>query len=187
MAPSAIPPNGEDSHIGNVKYEDRLFINGEFVPSIRGKKFDIESPYLERKVASVYEALPEDVDRAVDAATAAFPSWSELGAFQRAGYLYKLADLLEKAGPELSQLEALSIGRPVALYSMWSTFVASIRVFLDPVGGADRHSGTHNWCSIFENVRWPRRRCRGWVFFEYPRTCQHPPSPAIRGLWRHRK
>ena len=62
---SANGANGKPEHI-----EDRLFINGEFVPSIAGKKFDIESPYSEQKFASVYEALPEDVDKAVAAAEA---------------------------------------------------------------------------------------------------------------------
>lgn len=108
---SANGANGRPEHI-----EDRLFINGEFVPSIAGKKFDVESPYTEEKFASVYEAMPEDVDKAVEAAEAAFPAWDEMGAFARAQYFYKLADLLEGAGDELSYLEANEIGRPVAQY-----------------------------------------------------------------------
>jgi aldehyde dehydrogenase (NAD+) len=112
MAPSAISEfNGS-----KTDFETRLFINGEFVPSIEGKRFDVYSPYTESKVGSVYEALPADVDKAVDAAEAAFPEWSEMGAFGRAPFFYKLADLLEKAGPELAHLEALCMGRPVSQY-----------------------------------------------------------------------
>ncbi|GAB7349464.1 hypothetical protein MBLNU459_g0177t1 [Dothideomycetes sp. NU459] len=120
MAPSAVPEETHGSN-GNKsgsfdKFETRLFINGEFVPSLEGKQFDVESPYTEEKVATVYEALPADVDAAVKAAEAAFPAWDEMGPFPRADLFYKLADLLERAGPELAHLEALCIGRPVSKY-----------------------------------------------------------------------
>ncbi|KAJ6065933.1 aldehyde dehydrogenase [Penicillium canescens] len=54
--------------------ENRLFINGEFVPSLSGKTFDIINPTTEEVIAAVYEADVGDVDRAVEAAKAAFPA-----------------------------------------------------------------------------------------------------------------
>lgn len=99
------------------KIETRLFINNEFVESIEGEKFDVFNPYNEEKVASVYEALSGDVDKAVDAAEVALPAWSELGAFARSAYYYKLADLLEAAGPELAELEAKETGKVASMYS----------------------------------------------------------------------
>lgn len=98
------------------KIETRLFINNEFVESISGKTFDVFNPYNEEKVASVYEALPEDVDKAVDAAEAALPAWEEMGATTRSTYYYKLADLLEAAGPELAELEAKETGKIASQY-----------------------------------------------------------------------
>lgn len=92
--------------------EERLFINGEFVPSLSGKKFDVYNPNNEKLAGSVYEAGAEDVDVAVDAAKAAFPAWSALAAAERAGYLNKLADAVEKHVEELSYLEAISMGKP---------------------------------------------------------------------------
>ena len=92
--------------------EDRLFINGEFVPSISGKKFDVYNPTTEKVSASVYEASVEDVDAAVSAAKAAFPAWSELDALQRGHYLNKWADALERALPEIAYLDAISMGKP---------------------------------------------------------------------------
>src|ERR1700753_2552080 len=94
------------------RIEDRLFINGEFVPSISGKKFDVYNPATEKLAASVYEAGPEDVDAAVKAAKAAFPAWSELPAQERAGYLHKFADALQKVLPQLSYLDAICMGKP---------------------------------------------------------------------------
>lgn len=92
--------------------EDRLFINGEFVLPSAGKKFDIYNPTTEKIAASVYEAGPEDVDRAVKAASAAFPAWSALSSADRASYLHKLADAIERNGKELSYLEAITMGKP---------------------------------------------------------------------------
>ncbi|OCK74766.1 aldehyde dehydrogenase [Lepidopterella palustris CBS 459.81] len=92
--------------------EDGLFINGEFVPSKSGKKFDIFNPATEKWSASVYEADVEDVDIAVQAAKDAFPAWSELNALQRGHYLERWAEALEKALPEISYLDAISMGKP---------------------------------------------------------------------------
>jgi aldehyde dehydrogenase (NAD+) len=92
--------------------EDRLFINGEFVPSKSGKKFDIVNPNNEKFAASVYEAGAEDVDEAVKAAQAAFPAWSALSAADRQGYIEKLADAIEQNLEEIGYLEAISMGKP---------------------------------------------------------------------------
>lgn len=92
--------------------EDRLFINGEFVPSKLGKKFDVFNPATEKLSASVYEADLEDVNIAVQAAKAAFPAWSNLNALQRGQYLERWANALEKALPEISYLDAISMGKP---------------------------------------------------------------------------
>lgn len=97
----------------NQPIEGRLFINGEFVESKAGKKFEVVNPATEKVAASVFEAGVEDVDAAVAAAKAAFPAWSELGAEARGAYLFKLADALEKRLPELSYLDAISMGKPV--------------------------------------------------------------------------
>lgn len=109
-------PVREEARSTIGKIETRLFINNEFVESIAGKTFDVFNPYNEEKVASVYEALPEDVDRAVDAAEAALPAWEEMGATARSAYYYKLADLLEAAGPELAELEAKETGKIASQY-----------------------------------------------------------------------
>jgi aldehyde dehydrogenase (NAD+) len=111
MAPTA----SNDAPAGDYKtkrIEDRLFIDGEFVPSISGKKFDLYNPATEKLAASVYEAGAEDVDLAVKAAKAAFPAWSALGAADRAGYLNKLADAIEKNIDEIGYLEAITMGKP---------------------------------------------------------------------------
>ncbi|KAJ9636535.1 hypothetical protein H2204_005368 [Knufia peltigerae] len=98
------------------KIETRLFINGKFVESSNGKTFPLKSPFTRELVAEVHEASEEDTDAAVAAAKAAFPSWSALGPDQRGVYMKKLAALLHASYKELSELEAMSMGRPVSTY-----------------------------------------------------------------------
>ncbi len=94
--------------------EIKMFINGEFVPSISGKTFETYNPATEDVLAVVYEAQEEDIDVAVKAARSAFESgpWVEMTTAERAHLIYKLADLIEEHGEELAQLEALDNGKP---------------------------------------------------------------------------
>ena len=48
----------------------------------------------------------DDVDKAVDAAEAAFESWSNLPPRDRAKYLFKIADLIDENMEELALLES---------------------------------------------------------------------------------
>lgn len=61
-----------------AEIETRLFIDGEFVPSSDGGKFDIRSPFTGDLVAQVHEAKSVDVDRAVESGKKAFPAWAAM-------------------------------------------------------------------------------------------------------------
>ncbi|RKK99226.1 hypothetical protein BFJ71_g6228 [Fusarium oxysporum] len=109
------PPIASDNieQLKELPIENRLFINGEFVPSKSRKTFSVVNPTTEEVSAQVFEAGPEDVNDAVAALAAAFPPWSKLGALERAKYLFKLADALEKHLPELGYLDAITMAKPV--------------------------------------------------------------------------
>jgi aldehyde dehydrogenase (NAD+) len=119
MAPSATTDSASTEGYKPKHIEDRLFINGEFVPSVSGKKFDLINPNTEKLSASVYEAGAEDVDLAVKAAQDAFPAWSALSAAERGGWLNKLADAIEKNIEEIGYLEAITMGKPYVGDSMF--------------------------------------------------------------------
>lgn len=130
MAPSAThdDPTSKSSRLAIPKnIETRLFINGEFVPSVSGKRFDVVNPATEEVTASVYEADGQDVDKAVAAAKAAFPAWSEMGGAARGKCLFKLADLVEAAHQDLAVLDSVSMGGPVGKYSMSNPRPAAVR------------------------------------------------------------
>ena len=90
-----------------------LFIDGTSVDALDGATLDVLNPHNGTVLATVAEAGEADVDRAVVAATRAFPAWSSLAASERGRRLLRLADAIEAHGEELAQLETLDTGHPV--------------------------------------------------------------------------
>ncbi|KAF2015833.1 aldehyde dehydrogenase [Aaosphaeria arxii CBS 175.79] len=96
--------------------ETQLLINNKLVPASDGGQFELFSPHTGEVVAKVAEATREDVDTAVAAALAAFPSWSSLSPAERGKPLKKMAELVVSEKGSLAQLDALAMGRPVSTY-----------------------------------------------------------------------
>lgn len=92
----------------------KLFIDGTWVDAISGKTFAAENPATEQELVQVAEAGPDDVDRAVVAARRAFESssWSGISPHERAKYLLKIADAVERHGDELAAIETYDNGVP---------------------------------------------------------------------------
>ncbi len=93
--------------------QTKLFINGNFVNAADGAIIEDLNPHDNSKIADVALAGKEDVDRAVAAAKAAFPKWSNMAAMDRGRLLLKLADKIEEKAAELAQLESLDTGHPL--------------------------------------------------------------------------
>jgi len=90
------------------------YINGEFVAGIeKSKRIDSLNPASGEKLGSFPAAGKKDVDAAVAAAGAAFPSWSALSGHERARYLYALARLVQKNSRILAVLESIDNGKPI--------------------------------------------------------------------------
>jgi aldehyde dehydrogenase (NAD+) len=120
--------------------QDKLFIGGEFVDAVDGATFDVLNPHDQSKLAEVAEARPADVDRAVDAAAAAFPAWSRTAATERGRLLLRLADAIETSAAELARLESLDTGHPIAHSTLLDAprTAATFRYF---GGMADKYEG----------------------------------------------
>jgi aminomuconate-semialdehyde/2-hydroxymuconate-6-semialdehyde dehydrogenase len=91
------------------------FINGEFVPPLSGAYFDDVNPATAEVVAAIPDSDERDVDDAVRAAKAAFPSWSRTTAAERSDLLLKLADLIEKNLDDLARTESIDNGKTISL------------------------------------------------------------------------
>jgi aldehyde dehydrogenase (NAD+) len=63
----------------------------------------------------VQVAGEQDVDRAVDAARAAYPAWRETAGHKRGAIMLKFADLLEQNAERLGKLESIAMGQPITV------------------------------------------------------------------------
>ena len=91
----------------------QLFIGGRFVDASSGETLPTLNPHDNSTIADVALAGAADVDRAVEAASAALPGWRRMAAADRGRILLKLADLIEAYGEELARLESLDTGHPL--------------------------------------------------------------------------
>jgi aldehyde dehydrogenase (NAD+) len=107
-------PAPESRDIVRLDAEYGLFIGGEFQPALAERSFATVNPATEEPLAAVADAGPEDVDRAVAAARAAFEgAWGKLRGRERAKYLFRIARIIQERARELAVLESLDNGKPI--------------------------------------------------------------------------
>jgi betaine-aldehyde dehydrogenase len=91
------------------------FIGGEYTGSVSGQVADIVDPVTGRPYCTAAVAGPEDVDRALKVAAAAFEQWRETTPAQRQLALLKIADAVEARADGLVLVESANTGKPIAL------------------------------------------------------------------------
>jgi betaine-aldehyde dehydrogenase len=91
----------------------QLFIDGRFVDAESGETQPTLNPHDNSVIAPVAMAAGADIDKAVAAATRAYPKWSRMPAADRGRILLKLADLIEANAEDLARLESLDTGHPL--------------------------------------------------------------------------
>jgi len=92
----------------------RLLIGGELVPATAGATFKVSDPFTQEVIADVPDASLADVDRAVEAASAALPGWRATPALRRADLVRRFADLVEEHGEQLALLDTVDTGSPIS-------------------------------------------------------------------------
>ncbi|KAK3075430.1 hypothetical protein LTR53_001215 [Teratosphaeriaceae sp. CCFEE 6253] len=99
-----------------MSIQTKLFINGAYCPSSTGETLSIYSPNDDSLVTDAVQVASEaDVDRAVDAAKAAFPKWRDTSGAKRAAIMLKFASLLEANVDKLAKLESAAMGQPITV------------------------------------------------------------------------
>jgi betaine-aldehyde dehydrogenase len=91
----------------------QLYIDGRFVDAESGATLATLNPHDNSTIAEVAMADRADIDKAVGAATRAFPAWSRMAAADRGRILLRLAELIEANTEELARLESLDTGHPL--------------------------------------------------------------------------
>jgi acyl-CoA reductase-like NAD-dependent aldehyde dehydrogenase len=94
----------------------RPFIAGDYVTPLDGRLVADTTPRDGSVIAEVETAGVRDVDRAVDAARAAFDDgrWADRSPVARKRVLLRFAELVREHADELALLESLDVGHPIA-------------------------------------------------------------------------
>ena len=108
--PTASPQPGDATM--SDKQQLRNFVNGEYVETVDGNVSDLVDPTTGEVFAQAPVSGPQDVDRAMRAAAAAFESWRDVTPAQRQLALLKFADAVEARAAELVDVEVRNTGKP---------------------------------------------------------------------------
>ncbi len=95
----------------------QMFIDGEWVQAESGETYEIVNPATASPVAKVPKGGEAEVNRAVEAARAAFErgGWRSATPGDRARVLLKMADLIEEQADEIASMETENQGKPIKL------------------------------------------------------------------------
>ena len=92
--------------------EYKNFINGKWVDSVTGERFEDRNPANWDEVIGTFpKSNAEDVNRAVEAAKEAYKKWRLVPAAKRGEIMRRLGDLLVKHKEEIAQLMTREMGK----------------------------------------------------------------------------
>ena len=118
----------------------KMFINGEQVDALDGQTFEVVNPATGKVIANVPLGGKADVDRAVEAAQAAFEGpYSKWSAAKRGRTLAKYAELVKQNVEELAQIDRENVGKPISASRNESFAVSLVLEYY--AGAANKHFG----------------------------------------------
>jgi betaine-aldehyde dehydrogenase len=93
----------------------RMFIGGDWVDAASGATREIINPANNETIARTADGAEPDAEIAIRHARRAFDEgpWPQMRAQERASYLFKLADLIDRHAEELATLETNNNGKPL--------------------------------------------------------------------------
>lgn len=120
------------------------YINGQWVAPISGAYLDNINP----ATGEVYSLIPDsderDVERAVQAAKAAFENWAGRLPDERHAVLAKLADLIDRDADALALAESIDQGKPVKLARSMDIYRAAANIRFYATATMHMASEAHN-------------------------------------------
>ena len=94
---------------------DKFYIDGAWVAPAGTDTLEVIDSATEAVFATIPAGTPDDIDRAVAAAKAAFPAWSEISAPERGKLLLRVAEELEARRDEIADVMTHEVGMPKPL------------------------------------------------------------------------
>lgn len=86
-----------------------MYINGKWITG--QDDIQVKNPANGEVVGTVPRVGKEEVNEAIEAAYAAFKSWSKISAAERASYMYKVAEIMRARKDELARTATLEMGK----------------------------------------------------------------------------
>jgi len=96
-----------------MSVDSLMLIGGQLIAASADGWLESVNPANEEVVGRAPAGTAVDVDKAVDAAALAQPSWNALSVWARAGLLRKLAQGIRERGPQILRLEASDTGNTI--------------------------------------------------------------------------
>jgi succinate-semialdehyde dehydrogenase/glutarate-semialdehyde dehydrogenase len=113
-----------------------MIINGERVGAASGATMEVRNPATGEVVDSAPRADAGDARRAIDAAAAAFPSWSKLPPAKRSQILMRAAQCVHEHLDEVAQLLTSEQGKPLRDSRIEATrFAENIEIYAGLIKG----------------------------------------------------
>ena len=94
---------------------DKFYINGEWVSSIKDEKIDIINPSDESVIGTLNVGSQQDIDKAVEAAKAAFSSYARTSVAERLDLLKEIRNQFENRFEDFVEAITKEMGAPVKL------------------------------------------------------------------------
>ena len=90
---------------------DKSYINGEWVASASGQTFEVRNPATDQVIGTAPESTDDDLNKAIQAASDAFPLWRAQSGRQRGRILRKLADLITENKVDIGKVITAENGK----------------------------------------------------------------------------
>jgi aldehyde dehydrogenase (NAD+) len=92
-----------------------FYINGEWTEALSRDEMPVINPASEKPIGAIRLASPADVDRAVEAANAAFESFSTTTRAERLALLERLLEIYAERFEEMARAISLEMGAPITM------------------------------------------------------------------------
>jgi acyl-CoA reductase-like NAD-dependent aldehyde dehydrogenase len=126
----------------------QMFVDGTWVDAIDGGRLDVFNPATGEVVATVPDAQPRDLERAIDAARRIFDGgawWPRTPERERGHILLRAAEIVRREHERLAELETIDSGKPLGesmediaevafMFEYYGGWATKIDGYIPPVG-----------------------------------------------------
>ncbi len=167
----------------------RFYIDGAWVEPTSSARIAVVNPATERQIAHVPAGTPEDVDKAVRAARAAFTSFSQLTVAERLDLLRSAESVYSRREKEMAELIRLEVGSPweLALHAQsglglrhleWAIQTLEDYQFEHQINDTTTRAEPIGVCGLITPWNWPMNQTSAKVSYALAAGCTMVLKPS---------